>query len=241
MGRWGCGAVPNAGRGSMLANIVTRIDLTTGESAGCGRSISMIASFAAARSEGINMLDARDEKTHRISALVRTLAAIVAGALSLFATHPSRAAEPVPAKIAVFDFELDDRSAGGGIIAQDAVDTENLKLSSEAARRMLAESGRYSIVDTGGAAADVTSAEGIQHCNGCEGPLARKLGADQSMVGVFTRVNRTEYTLQILVRDTQTGAVMSNHFTGLRMGANYAWPRGVKWLMNNKILVQRAE
>ena len=75
---------------------------------------------------------------------------------------------------------------------------------------MLSASGRYSIVDASSAAGEVISAGGIQHCNGCEGPLAKKLGADQSMVGVFTRVSRTEYTLQILVRDTQTGAVVSN-------------------------------
>ena len=107
---------------------------------------------------------------------------------------------------------------------------------------MLSASGRYSIVDTGSVAGEVISAGGIQHCNGCDGRLAKKLGADQSMVGVFTRVSRVEYTLQILVRDTQTGAVVSNNFTGLRMGANYAWPRGVKWLMNNRILsAQRKE
>ena len=139
-------------------------------------------------------------------------------------------------KIAVFDFELDDKSAGGGIIGKDAVDIENLKLSTEEARRMLSASGRYGIVDASSVAGDVMSAGGIQHCNGCEGPLAKKLGADQSMVGVFTRVNRTEYTLQILVRDAQTGAVVSNAFTGLMMGANYAWPRGVKRLVDNKIL-----
>ncbi len=36
--------------------------------------------------------------------------------------------------------------------------------------------------------------------------------------------------------DAHSGAVVSNAFTGLRMGANYAWPRGVTWLMQNKIL-----
>ncbi len=106
---------------------------------------------------------------------------------------------------------------------------------------MLSASGRYSVVETGSVADEVSSAGGIQQCKGCDGPLAKKLGADQSMVGVVTRVNRTEYTLQILVRDAQTGAVVSNDFTGLRMGANYAWPRGVKWLMTNRILsAQRA-
>ncbi|MEW7986794.1 MAG: DUF2380 domain-containing protein [Candidatus Thiodiazotropha sp.] len=76
----------------------------------------------------------------------------------------------------------------------------------------------------------------IQHCNGCEGPLAKRLGADLSLIGIITRIIRTEYTLQILVRDTRTGAVVSNDYTELRMGTNYAWPRGVKWLLKNKTL-----
>jgi hypothetical protein len=76
----------------------------------------------------------------------------------------------------------------------------------------------------------------IRHCNGCEGPLAGVLGAEQSLVGIITRITRTEYTLQILVRDARTGKVLSNDFTGLRMGANYSWPRGVKSLMNTGVL-----
>ena len=163
----------------------------------------------------------------------------VAAALTVFAVQPSKAAEP-GVKIAVFDFELNDRSAGGGIIALDAIDSENLKMSTEEARRMLAESGRFSIVDAGSAADEVIAVGGIQHCNGCEGPLAKKLGADQSMAGIVTRVNRTEYTLQILIRNAETGAVVSNAFTGLRMGANYAWPRGVKSLMTNSILAAQS-
>jgi Protein of unknown function (DUF2380) len=187
--------------------------------------------------EGIAHLPEARGKINRLSAWAhRVLAASAAAALSVFAIQSPEAADPGPVKIAVFDFELNDASAGGGIIGQDAIDTENLGKSSEEARRMLSASGRYSVVDTSSVAGEVISAGGIQHCNGCDGPLAKKLGADQSMVGVLTRVNRTEYTLQILVRDAQTGAVVSNNFTGLRMGANYAWPRGVKWLMENRIL-----
>lgn len=62
------------------------------------------------------------------------------------------------------------------------------------------------------------------------------------MIGVVTRVSRTEYTFQALVRDTRTGEIVSNDSTGLRMGANYSWPRGVKWLMKNRVLsAERAE
>jgi Protein of unknown function (DUF2380) len=166
----------------------------------------------------------------------RALAASVAVALSVFAMQPSRAADSDLVKIAVFDFALEDKSAGGGVVGPDAIDSENLTASTEEARRMLSASGRHSIVDTGRAADQVIAAGGILHCNGCEVPLAGELGADQSMVGLVTRITRTEYTVQILVRDTRTGAVLANDFTGLRMGANYSWPRGVKWLMDRKIL-----
>jgi hypothetical protein len=164
--------------------------------------------------------------------------ALVAGVTMILtaAIQPSRAAEPGPVKIAVFDFELDDRSAAGGMIGLDAIDVENLKKSTDEARQRLAASGRYVVVDTGSAAGELTSAGGIQRCDACEAPFARKLGADQSMIGIFARVSRTEYTLQIAVRDTKTGAILSNAFSGLRMGANYAWPRAVTSLIDNKIL-----
>jgi Protein of unknown function (DUF2380) len=160
-------------------------------------------------------------------------------ALAILVGPQSKAAEESTVKVAVFAFELADRSAGDGIIGQDAIDTENLKLSADEARQILSASGRYDIVDTSGVVKEVAALGGIQHCRGCEGMLAKKLGADLSMTGLVTRVNRTEYALQILVRDARSGAVVSNDFTGLRMGANYAWPRGTKWLMENKVLAAR--
>jgi hypothetical protein len=166
----------------------------------------------------------------------RRLAAGLAVAMSVFALQPAQAAEPDPVKIAVFDFQLDDRSAGGGIVDPDPIDAENLRLSTQEARRLLSESGRYSIIEASGAADAVSAAGGLQNCDGCEVPLAKRLGADQSLVGLVTRVSRTEYTLQIVVKDVQSGAVLSDAFSGLRMGANYAWPRGVKSLIKNRVL-----
>lgn len=164
----------------------------------------------------------------------QALAGCVALILTAAAIHPSHAAEPAPVRMAVFDFELDDRSAAGGLIAKDAIDDENLRKATEEARQRLAASGRYAVVDT--AALVGQPAGGVQGCNGCEAALAEKLGADQSMSGVFARVSRTEYTLQVVIRDARTGAVLSNSFSGLRMGANYAWPRAVTSLIDNKIL-----
>jgi hypothetical protein len=139
-------------------------------------------------------------------------------------------------KIAVFDFELEDTSAAGGVISPDSYDIQYLGQSTEEAKRLLVESGRYELVRTD--QADLTAAKqhGIRNCGGCEEKIAQRLGSDQAMLGVITRINRTEYTLLIKIIDAKTGSVISTSYTNLRMGANYAWPRGVKWLMEKQVL-----
>jgi Protein of unknown function (DUF2380) len=170
---------------------------------------------------------------------MRKQSTLVAGSIAVLLTmacQPLRAVEPLPVKLALFAFELDDRSAAGGLIAKDAIDDGNLGKATEEARKALTASGRYEVVDTAPVASEMASAGGVQRCNGCEAALGERLGAERSMVGLFARVSRTEYTLQIVVRDTRTGAILSNAFSGLRMGANYAWPRAVASLINDKIL-----
>ena len=163
----------------------------------------------------------------------RAFGRAVGVALMVLAWQPLEAAEQSLVSIAVFDFELNDASAGGGIIAQDATDTESLTAATDEARRMLSASGFYTVVDTRDIAAEVVNAAGaLQDCRGCEAPLARKLSADQSMLGIVNRVSRTEYTIQISIRDAESGEVLSTGSTPLRMGANYAWPRGVEWLLD---------
>jgi hypothetical protein len=177
-----------------------------------------------------------DFEARRFESVRRVAAVGFVLSLAILPLQASRAVETAPTKIAVFEFELKDTSAGGGVIAADAVDTENLKKSTDEARRLLSESGRYSVVDTSSVAGEVTSAGGIQACDGCDGPLAKQLGAEQSMVGVFTRVSRTEFTLQIEVREAETGEVVYSDFSGLMLGANYAWPRIAKRLVSNSFL-----
>ena len=134
-----------------------------------------------------------------------------------------------PTRIAVFPFELRDMSAAGG--PPDARDLGYLRQATDEAKRLLAETGRYALVDTAPAAA-----KNLAACDRCEGALAKKLGASQALLGLVTRVNRTEYTLQIRIIDAASRATVANTFTGLRLGANYAWARGVTSLMRNQIL-----
>jgi Protein of unknown function (DUF2380) len=144
-------------------------------------------------------------------------------------------------KLAVFDFELEDFSGGGGIIPESDDDREQLRLATETARRLLAESGRYNLVDVGGADAADVKAHTLRQCNGCEAAIARKLGADQSLLGIVNRVSRTEYGVTFQLREAQTGKLLSAERTDLRMGANSSWNRGAAWLIQSRLLEKQAQ
>jgi Protein of unknown function (DUF2380) len=105
-----------------------------------------------------------------------------------------------------------------------------------AVRQTMAQSPRYRIVDVDGTDADAVRAHGLHDCDGCDAGIARDLGADQSLVGIVRRVSRTEYTIRFQVRDARTGAVVAGADSGLRMGANYSWSRGVVRLISDRLL-----
>jgi hypothetical protein len=167
---------------------------------------------------------------------MRTIALILAPAIVLAALAAAGAAETV--KMAVFPFELEDFSAGAGYAPPDDIDREQLRLSTEEARRLIAASGRYQLVDVSAVNDEAAKAGKLRDCAGCEARIAAGLGADQSMIGIVTRVARTEYAVTFKLRDTRSGAIIAVRQTDLRMGANVAWSRGARWLIENRLLEQ---
>ena len=145
-------------------------------------------------------------------------------------------AEPSPIKIAVFDFELDDFSAGAGIAGDPAADLAQLDRAASEARRLISDSGRYRLVDVSPAEGNGVKSRSLRQCNGCEAAIAQTLGADQSFVGVVTRISRTEYTVRFQIRDAHTGAPVIVRQSDLRIGAGYSWNRGAAALINNSLL-----
>ncbi|WGD56026.1 DUF2380 domain-containing protein [Bradyrhizobium sp. CB1650] len=149
-------------------------------------------------------------------------------------------AAPPPIALAVFEFELDDNTAApaDGLAAADS---SYLAEATAAVRDALGQSGRYRIVDVGGAHEDAVSSRSLRDCNGCDAAIAGKLGADQSLIGVVRRVSRTEYTVGFQVRDARTGAVVSRGDSGLRMGADYSWKRGAVRLVSDRLIDAAAQ
>ena len=165
----------------------------------------------------------------------RALPAVCAAALLC---SGAAGAEPAPIKIAAFDFELDDSSAGAGIAGDPAADVAQLDRVTSEARRV-SDSGRYRLVDVASAAGEGVKSRSLRQCNGCEAAIALKLGADQSFVGVVTRISRTEYVVRFQIRDARTGTPIIARQSDLRIGADYSWNRGAASLINSGLLDNR--
>ena len=157
---------------------------------------------------------------------------------ALLAAFPAGAASGAPIKLAMFDFELEDFTDRPG---ETPSDTEQLRRVTDEVRQLLAQSGRYSLIDVSSADAVAVKKHALRDCNGCDAGIALKLGAEQSFIGVVKRISRTEYTIRFQIRDAPTGTVVSTEDSGLRMGADYSWNRGAARLIRDRLLESRSQ
>jgi uncharacterized protein DUF2380 len=178
---------------------------------------------------------ARRINAWRMSASTVLLCAACLSAACLTA-FPAQATSSAPIKLAMFDFELEDFTDRPSPTGEAPSDTEQLRRVTDEVRQLLAQSGRYSLIDVGSADAVAVTAHALRNCNGCDAGIALKLGAEQSMVGVVKRISRTEYTIRFQIRDAPTGTVVATEDSGLRMGADYSWSRGAARLIRDRLL-----
>ncbi len=148
---------------------------------------------------------------------------------------PARADPAAPVRLAVFDFEFEDGSAAASSV-QAPADTAWLAQVTAEVRQLFAQSGRYSLIDTGGVDSPEARTHTLRICNGCDAAVALKLGAEQSFIGVVKRITRTEYVVRFQIRDARTGDIVSAATSGLRMGADYSWSRGAVRLIKDRLL-----
>jgi hypothetical protein len=149
---------------------------------------------------------------------------------------PVPGATSAPPKIAVFEFELEDVSAAGAKSkVESTADLSRMQTVTSEARRVLMESGRYSLVDTTDVSAEAVKERTLRNCNGCDAGIASTLGADLSLIGVVTRVAQTEYYVSLQITDTKTGKIVSQQ-NAFFTGADDAWASGVRLLLKHGIL-----
>ncbi len=143
-------------------------------------------------------------------------------------------------KLAVFDFELDDVSPAASLLGQTTSNEAIMEKVSSEARRMLAESGRFILVDVSRVDAEPVRAKSVRNCKGCEAGIALQAGAEQALIGVVRRVTQTDYYVLIQISDAETGKVLNQQEANFAGGPD-GWASGVRMLIKHQVLVPADE
>jgi hypothetical protein len=178
---------------------------------------------------------------HRTASFIRGIGlawlgvVIVLPAAALAADAPA-APKAAPIKIAVFDFELEDVSPAASQPGAGGNSAAIMQKVSNAARQLLAQSGRYTLVDVSKSDAKPVIEKTLRDCDGCEAGIAAQLGADQAMIGVIRRATMTDYYVFIEITDCRTGKVINQQAVNFA-GADDGWASGVGMVIRHTVLV----
>lgn len=173
--------------------------------------------------------------------LVRKIRPIVVIALSIaIAPVLARDAESAPVKIAVFDFELEDLSPSAAQLSKPTAGTPTMERVSSAAREELTRSGRYIVVDASHIDAKSVEQKRLRDCGGCEAGIAQQLGAQESLIGLVTKVTQTDYYVVIRIRDARTGEILDQEEANFA-GGEEGWATGVRMLIRHQVLPRKSE
>jgi hypothetical protein len=154
------------------------------------------------------------------------IAALVALTLLL-----SVSAHAEPPKAAVFDFELLDTSLQGEMDGPRGDEAQRLIRTSE----QIAESGKFAVLDIA-PVTDAAHAANLQACGGCDVDLAQKLGADLAITGVVQKVSNLILSLNIYLRDTRSGQLVTSMSADFRGNTDESWQRTASYLLRNRLL-----
>jgi Protein of unknown function (DUF2380) len=163
------------------------------------------------------------------------LGAAVALPAAALAADAAASAKPAPIKIAVFDFELEDVSPAASQAGASGDTAAIMQKVSNEARRLLVQSGRYTLVDVSKSDAKPVIEKTLRDCDGCEAGIALQLGADQAMVGVIRRATMTDYYVLIQVSDCHSGRVLDQQAVNFA-GGDDGWASGVGMVIRHTVL-----
>ncbi len=140
--------------------------------------------------------------------------------------------------VAVFDMAFINFSQEVDYGAKNEAEYARIEMLNGYLKELLEESGRYEIIDTAPLGEEVSRYGDVFSCNLCEEKLARKLGVPSSITGAVQKLSVLVQTIILRERDAQTGQVVWLYQTDIRGNTDVAWRRGLKWLVDNRLLAE---
>lgn len=142
-------------------------------------------------------------------------------------------------KTAVFAFELEQEPSEDeffmGAKGPDAAEKVRLDLVTGELRKLLAATGRFEVVDVGPVAADAERLSPLHKCNGCEGDLAKKLGANVAVSGFLEKLSATLLNMYVTFRNADTGDITQRLSVVIRGNTDDEWVHAIRYVIKNRL------
>lgn len=162
--------------------------------------------------------------------MIRTFKFIIFG-LALALAMPASAAQ----KTAVFPFDIRDAEQEGEVVpVLNKEDQRRLKVVADELKLLLSKDSRYEVVDLTPLSADIEKAAPFNKCDGCEVDIAKKAGADLAVLGFADKLSDALISLQLYVRDVETGQMKRAMSAEIRGNTDELWLHGIRWLWRNR-------
>jgi hypothetical protein len=108
-----------------------------------------------------------------------------------------------------------------------------------AAERFEAEG--FDLMDLTPIADDLARVTNPANCYGCDVRMAKKLGADFILVGELNKISDALLSVNLQLRDGETGELVKAGATSIRGNTDDTWKRGMRYILKNRIFREEAK
>jgi hypothetical protein len=172
----------------------------------------------------------------RVSA--RLAAGFAAGLAMLLSGLAAAAEETQPARVAIFDFELIDTSLQGVVSGVSAEEAARLTTLGEALREAYAATPGFAVADIAPVREEAARRR-LHSCRGCATRLAGEVGAELAVTGTVQKVSNLILNINVYVREVESGGLIRAASADIRGNTDESWRRGLDWLIDNRLGLER--
>ena len=152
-------------------------------------------------------------------------------AVLLFFTVSSAADAFVPgSKVAFLGLTFLDTSTEGAYSGVRADETERLALLEKLVEDRFRKEGMVPM-DLAPISETLENTVNPANCYGCEVRMGKTLGADFVLVGVVQKVSNLILSMNLVLRDVETGKVVRARVVDIRSNTDRSWTRGMNYIL----------
>lgn len=153
--------------------------------------------------------------------------------LSAFPAWAGSSLEP-GSKLAFFGISFIDTSTEGAINGIRPDEVARVDMLRDYVREWFETRG-FTLLDLAPVETEINRVRSVADCNFCDVIMARKLGADYSVVGEVQKVSNLILSMNLVVRDTVEGQHVRGLSVDIRGNNDDSWRRGMRYILKNNI------